>query len=87
MAKSMVDIKDSIEKQNTRIDAVEKTAVTAQETAEETVVLPSAADDLGNAIVSLSGQAPIQKNAAPAATGEVVDVFKGLLPGIEGNAA
>ena len=87
MAKSMKGIEESIEKQNTRIDAVEKTAETAQETAEETVVLPTAADDLGNAIQSLSGQAPIQKNAAPAATGEPVDIFKGLLPGIEGNAA
>lgn len=87
MAKSMKGIEESIEAQNTRIDAVEKTATTAQETAEETVVLPTAADDLGNAIQSLSGQAPIQKNAAPAATGEVADIFKGLLPGIEGNAA
>jgi len=87
MAKSMKDIGDSIEKQNTRIDAVEKTAETAQETAEETVVMPSAADDLGNAIQSLSGQKPIQKTDASASTGEVTDIFKGLLPGIEGNAA
>jgi hypothetical protein len=87
MAKSMVDIKDSIEKQNERIDAVEKTAETAQETAEETVVLPTAADDLGNAIVSLSGQAPIAKgDAAPAAAVDG-DIFKGLLPQIEGSAA
>jgi len=87
MAKSLEAIGASIEKQNTRIDAVEKTADTAQVTAEETVVLPTAADDLGNAIQSLSGQPRIQKNDAPASTGEPVDIFKGLLPGIEGNAA
>ena len=87
MAKAVGDIKESIEKQDARIEAVAKTAEAAQETAEETVVLPTAADDLGNAIQSLSGQKPIQKNAAPAATGEVTDIFKGLLPGIEGNAA
>jgi hypothetical protein len=87
MAKSMVDIKESITKQDERIEAVSKTAEAAQETAEETVVLPTAADDLGNAITSLSGQKPIQKEAAPAANAEPVDIFKGLLPGIEGNAA
>jgi hypothetical protein len=87
MAKSMVDIKDSIEKQNTRIDAVAKTAEMAQETAEETVVLPTAADDLGNAIMSLSGQKPIVKEDAATAATVKKDVFAGLLPGIEGNAA
>ena len=87
MAKTMGNIEESIEKQNTRIEAVEKTAETAQETADSTVVLPTAADDLGNAIQSLSGQKPIQKEAAPAANAETVDIFKGLLPGIEGNAA
>ena len=87
MVKAVEGLQTTVEKQNTRIDAVEKTAETAQETAEETVVLPTAADDLGNAIQSLSGQPRIQKNAAPAATGEVTDIFKGLLPGIEGNAA
>jgi len=87
MVKAVEGLQTSVNAQNTRIDAVEKTAETAQETAEEVVVLPTAADDLGNAIQSLSGQPRIQKNAAPAATGEVVDLFKGLLPGIEGNAA
>ena len=86
MAKSIGTVGDKLDAINTRIDAVEKTADTAQVTAEETVVLPSAADDLGNAIQSLSGQPRIQKDAS-ASTGEPVDIFKGLLPGIEGNAA
>jgi hypothetical protein len=87
LVKTVTDIKDQVEKQDEKIEAVSKTAEAAQETAEETVVLPTAADDLGNAIASLSGQKPIQKGDASASTGEVVDVFKGLLPDIEGNAA
>ena len=87
MAKSIGAVVEKLDGINTRIDAVEKTADTAQTTAEETVVLPSAADDLGNAIQSLSGQARLQKKDASASTGEPVDIFKGLLPGIEGNAA
>ena len=86
MVKAVEGLQATVEKQNTRIDAVEKTAETAQETAEETVVLPSAADDLGNAIQSLSGQPRIQKDAS-ASTEVKKDVFAGLLPGIEGNAA
>lgn len=88
MVKGISDIKESIQKQNTRIDAVEKTADTAQETADNTVVISSAADDLGNAIATLRGNHSVRKEAAPAAnTGEVVDIWKGALPGIEGNAA
>ena len=87
MVKAVEGLQATVEKQNVRIDAVEKTADTAQVTAEETVVLPTAADDLGNAIQSLSGQPRIQKNDASASPGEVTDIFKGLLPGIEGNAA
>ena len=87
LVKTVTDIKDQVEKQDEKIEAVSKTAEAAQETADETVVLPSVADDLGNAIASLSGQKPIQKGDASASTGEVVDVFKGLLPDIEGNAA
>jgi hypothetical protein len=87
LVKTVTDIKEQVEKQDERIEAVSKTAEAAQETAEETVVLPTAADDLGNAIQTLSGQKPIQKGAASAATGEEVDIFKGLLPEIEGNAA
>ena len=86
MVKAVTEVKDLVTKQGERIDAVEKTADTAQETADNTVVLPTAADDLGNAIATLSGQRGIVKEAAPAAI-EKEDVFKGLLPGIEGNAA
>ena len=88
MVKAVTDVKDLITKQGERIDAVEKAADEAQETADNTVVLPTAADDLGNDIATLSGQRRIVKEdgAAPAATGKT-DIFKGLLPGIEGNAA
>lgn len=87
MVKGIEALTEAVAAQNVRIDAVSKTAETAQETAEEVVVLPTAADDLGNPVQSRNGQQGIQKNAAPAATGEVTDIFKGLLPGIEGNAA
>jgi len=89
MAKSVVDLKDMVEQQNERIEAVAKTADTAQETAEETVVM-SVADDLDNSLATLNGKQPVVKGAAPAAIedgGEVVDIFKGLLPGLEGDAA
>lgn len=87
MVKSLTGISEKLDTVTTRIDAVEKTADTAKETAEGTVILPSAAEDLGNAIATLSGQHGIKKAAAPAAEGEVVDIFKGLLPQVEGNAA
>lgn len=89
MAKSLTGIKEMVEKQNERIEAVSKTADEAQETAENTVVL-SAADDLDNSLATLQGKQKVLKGAAPAASeveGEVVDLFKGLLPQIEGDAA
>ncbi len=88
MVKSLTGIKEMVEKQNERIEAVQKTADEAQVTAEETVVL-SAADDLDNSLATLNGKQPVVKGAAPAATvdGEPVDIFKGLLPQIEGDAA
>ena len=87
MAKSIGDLKGIVEKQNETIAAVQKTADTAQDTADNTVVM-SAADDLDNAIATLNGKQPVVKGAAPAAeqNGEVVDIFKGLLPQLEGNA-
>ena len=87
MVKAIEGLTAAVGEQNTRIDAVEKTAESAQETAEEVVVLPTAGDDLGNPVASRNGQQGIQKNAAPAAAGEPVDIFKGLLPGIENSAA
>ncbi len=89
MAKSVTELKELVEKQNGKIQAVQKTADEAQTTAEETVVL-SAADDLDNSLATLQGKQKVLKGAAPAATeegGEVVDIFKGLLPQIEGDAA
>lgn len=89
LAKNLTGIKEMVEKQNERIEQVAKTADTAQVTAEETVVL-SAADDLDNAIATLNGKQPVVKGAAPAAkvkSGEPVDIFKGLLPQLEGDAA
>jgi hypothetical protein len=85
MAKAVKDIGAKIEKQDARIEAVSKTAVEAVEVAENTVVM-TAADDLDNSLATLRGTQAVLKGAAPAAT-EVTDIFKGLLPGIEGNAA
>ena len=85
MAKAVADIGAKIEKQDARIEAVSKTAVEAKDVADNTVVM-SAADDLDNSLATLRGTQADLKKAAPAAT-EVVDIFKGLLPGIEGNAA
>ena len=87
MVKGIEALTEAVNGQNTRIDAVEKAADTAQETADNTVLIPTAAEDLGNAIQSASGQTPIQKDAAGAATGEVVDIWKGALPQLESNAA
>ena len=88
MAKGLIDIKDSIAKQDARIEAVSKTADEAVETAENTVVL-TAADDLDNSLATLNGKQPVIKRAASAATedGEVVDLWKGVLPGIQSDAA
>ena len=48
----------------------------------------NAADDLDGTLATLAGQKRIEKGAAPAATGEVVDIWKGALPMLEtGDAA
>lgn len=91
LAKAVTDVKDMVEKQNKEIAEVKKTAEVAQEIANETVVM-SAADDLDESLATLQGHQNIHKGAAPAATvdkvtGEPVDIFKGLLPMIEGDAA
>ena len=89
LAKGLIDIKSDIAKQNERIEAVAKTADTAQETADETVVM-SAADNLDESLATLQGRSGVRKEAATAATdksGESTDLFKGLLPMIEGDAA
>ena len=86
MVKSVTELKTTIEKQNERIEAVEKTADTAQETAENTVVM-SAADNLDESLGTLQGRQKINKGAAPAAKGEVVDIWKGALPMLETDAA
>ena len=85
MVKSVGDLKDTIEKQSERITAVEKTADTAKDTAENTVVM-SAADNLDESLQTLQGR-EINKGAAPAATGEKVDLWKGALPMLETEAA
>ena len=86
LAKSVVDLKDMVEKQNERIEAVAKTADSAQDAADNTVVM-SADNDLDNAIATLTGQKRVEKGAAPAASGEVVDLWKGVLPMLNGDAA
>ena len=86
LAKAVTDIKVLVEKQDERIEAVAKAADTAQETADNTVVLSSAADDLGNVIATLSGRDRVTKGVATTAH-ESTDIFKGLLPQLETNAA
>ena len=86
MAKAVVDLTSKIEKQDARIEAVSQAADTAQDAADNTVVLP-ADNDLDNAIATLTGQKRIEKGAAPAASGEVLDLWKGVLPMLNGDAA
>ena len=88
MAKNIAGLIIKIDEQNERIEAVSKTADTAQETADSTVVLPSPADDLDNVIATLNGQQRVVKGAAPAATEtEEVDIWKGVLPELQSDAA
>lgn len=86
MVKSMTGIKELIEKQGERIEAVEKTAGEAKDAADNTVVM-SAADDLDESLATLSGHQSIHKAANGAANSGNTDIFKGLLPEIEGDAA
>lgn len=84
MAKSMADMKETVEKVATRVDSIEKTADEAKETAENTVVMGIQAD-LDESLATLAGHQNILKSA-PAENVEKAeeDIFKGLLPGIEG---
>lgn len=86
LVKNVSDIKESVEKQNERIDAVAKTAHEAKETADETVVM-TAADDLDESLATLNGKKPILKADGSTEEDGKEDIFKGLLPDIEGNAA
>jgi len=87
MAKSVVDLKELVEKQNERIEAVAKTADEAQVTADETVVM-TAADDLDNSLATLNGKQPVVKAATAATETEEVDIFwKGVLPQLQSDAA
>ncbi len=83
LVKSVKDIKDSVEKQDERIEAISKTAEDAQETADNTVVM-SVAADLDESLVTLAGSAAVRR--AEVEKGDN-DPFVGLLPMIEGNAA
>jgi len=85
LAKSVVELKELVEKQNEKLVAVEKTADTAKETAEETVVM-SVADDLDNSLATLRGEQAVLK-AADAANAEEVNLWKGALPMLETDAA
>ena len=81
MTKTLEGISETLTAQTARIDAVEKTAGDAKETAEEVVVLAPTDDDLSNPVATRSQQVLNKKE------GEVEDVFKGLLPQLESNAA
>jgi len=87
MVKSLTDIKESIEKQDKRIENVEKTADSAVETAENTVVM-TIAEDLDESLATLQGHTKVQKAAL---NGEAIEksdeeVFAGLLPELTGSA-
>lgn len=86
MVKSLTEVKELVEKQSERIEAVEKTAGEAKATAEDTVVM-SAADDLDESLATLGGHQNIHKAANGAAKSGDTDIFKGLLPMIEGDVA
>lgn len=83
MAKSVTSLKELVEKQSAEIDAAKKIAGEAIVKADETVVM-SAADDMDESLATLRGHESVSK-AAPAAT--EVDIWKGALPQLEGNAA
>ena len=86
LAKAVGDIKGLVEKQDEKIEAVTKTAEVAKEAADNTVVIP-AAQDLDNALQTLRSEQPVLKREAASAATEEVDIFKGLLPELESNAA
>ena len=84
LVKSVTEIKETVEKQAERIDAVEKTADEAKETAEDTVVMGVAAD-LDESLATLNGKKPVIKGEENVEKSDD-DIFAGLLPQIEGAA-
>lgn len=85
LVKSVTAIKDSVEKQDEKIQAISKTADTAKETAENTVVMNVAAD-LDESLATLAGSAAVRKTEVNVEKSDA-EVFAGLLPGLESNAA
>lgn len=83
MAKSMTEMKETVEKVASRVDSIEKTATDAKETAENTVVM-GIQNDLDESLATLAGHQQIHKSA-PAENVEKSEdeIFKGLLPMIE----
>lgn len=83
MAKSLTEMKETVEKVATRVDEIEKTASDAKETADNTVVM-GIAPDLDESLATLSGRTRFGKSA-PAENVEKSEdeIFKGLLPMIE----
>lgn len=86
MAKGLTSLKESVEKTAERIDNIEKTADEAMEKADNTVVMGIQAD-LDESLATLAGHQKVLKSA-PADNVEKSEdeVFKGLLPMIEGAA-
>ena len=84
MAKSMTEMKETVEKVASRVDDIEKTADEAKETAENTVVVGVAAD-LDESLATLTGR-QVTKNddGAPAQSDD--DIWKGVLPEIASAA-
>lgn len=83
MAKSMTEMKETVEKVASRVDDIEKTASDAKETADNTVVM-GVAPDLDESLATLAGHQKVLKSA-PAENVEKSEdeIFKGLLPMIE----
>jgi hypothetical protein len=83
MAKSMTEMKETVEKVASRVDDIEKTASDAKETADNTVVM-GIAPDLDESLATLAGHQKVLKSA-PAENVEKSEdeIFKGLLPMIE----
>lgn len=86
MAKGLASLKESVEKTAERIDNIEKTADEAMEKADNTVVMGIQAD-LDESLATLAGHQKVLKSA-PADNVEKseAEIFKGLLPMIEGAA-
>jgi len=85
MVKTVTELKDTVQKQNDKIEAISKTADEAKDVADNTVVM-SAADDLDESLATLAGHSVIHK-AAPAADAKETDIWKGALPMLDVGAA